>query len=368
MRLTLFLTHSLSLRTWYEQGTLDRELVIYRKLQDMGVHISIVSYGGRDELEFCSQVPDIRILCNWIGWSDKRYTHRLHQLHGLRLWGSDVFKTNQMIGADVAVRASKLWKKPLVVRMGYLWSYNANQAHPDKPRYLRRVDKIETLALEHAKQVIVTTEDIRGQILESMPHIGDKIQIIPNYVDTEVFRPIDGEKLYDLVYVGRIAKEKNLDALLGAVDRAGASILMIGEGDLSDELQAKWGDLDGRIQWKGKVSNTKLPEYINQAKVYVLSSFYEGHPKALIEAMACRMPIIGTRIRGIQQVIEHEVNGYLCETDEASLTEAIQTVLAQPELMDTMSKNAYDFAVEHYSLDRIAQKEFAMLRRVVTQS
>ncbi len=364
MRMTLFLTKSLTLHTWYEQGILERELAVYRSLQSLGVDITIVSYGGREEHEFAEQLQGMRLLTNWINWHDRRYEHRLHQLHGLHFWKTDVLKTNQMIGAEVAVRASRFWKTPLLLRMGYLWSYNAQQAHPDKPQYLKQVNQIETEAIEHASHIVVTTDDIRQRILERQPEVEPKITRIPNYVDTATFRPMEKEKVYDLVYVGRIAKEKNLQALLQAVDRAGVTIAMIGDGDVRESLQTEFQHMGKRVQWLGRIPNTQLPQYINRARIYILSSFYEGHPKALIEAMACGVPVIGTNIYGIQQVVQHEHNGYLSKTDTESLQHAIETLLDNPPLMQLLGENARRFVVEQYALDKIAQKEFDLLRQL----
>jgi glycosyltransferase involved in cell wall biosynthesis len=248
--------------------------------------------------------------------------------------------------------------------MGYLWSYNAKQAHPDKPKYLQQVEQIETEAIRHASHIVVTTEDIRQRIVDRQPQVADKITRIPNYVDTDVFRPMDEPKQYDLVYVGRIAKEKNLQALLQAVDRVGLTIAMIGDGDMRETLQQEFQHMGERVMWLGRIPNTELATYINRARAYVLSSFYEGHPKALIEAMACGVPVIGTNIYGIQQVIQHGENGYLCDTAADGLQSAIETVLANDAFMHTLAENARQYVVEHYALDKIAKVEYNILRQL----
>jgi glycosyltransferase involved in cell wall biosynthesis len=365
MRLTVFLTHSLSLRTWYEQGTFDRELAIYRKLQEKGVAISIVSYGGRDEYDFASEIPDMRILCNWVGWSDKRYTHRLHQLHGLRLWQSDVFKTNQLNGAQVAVRASRLWKRALVVRFGFLWSAFAEQNHAPESDWVQRIHRIQNEAFQHANRVVMTSPLMLDDVRKVAPTIEDKVTIIPNYVDTDLFRPIDQPKTYDLVFVGRVSEQKNLHNLLMAMRGTGYSLAIAGDGDLRESLQDEFTDLSEQVHWLGRVPHQELPKLINQGQAFILPSNYEGHPKSLIEAMACGVPVIGTRVRGIKQVLEHDVNGILSETDAQSLRQAIENTITNPDLMTKIGNNARQFALEHYSLDQIAQTEYDMLLRIV---
>ncbi len=365
MRLTLFLTHTLSLRTWHDMGTFDREVAIYRKLQNMGVSIDIVSYGGREEYEFRSQLPDMRILCNWIGWSSKRYTYRLHQLHGLRLWQSDLFKTNQLNGAQVAVRASRLWHRPMIARFGYLWSAFAEQTEAPESKELERIHRIQNEAFAYANRVVMTSPLMLDDVRQAMPTIDDKVTIIPNYVDTDLFRPHDVDKQYDLVFVGRVTAQKNLDNLLSALRNTNHTLAIVGDGDCYESLRQKFADIEDRVFWLGRVNHLDLPKVINQGRVFILPSDYEGHPKALIEAMACGMPVIGTRVRGIRQIIEHGQNGYLCETSIDSLFNAITEVLAKPELMLHLGQFARNFVVENYSLDMIVEMEYKLYQDVL---
>ena len=89
--------------------------------------------------------------------------------------------------------------------------------------------------------------------------------------------------------------------------------------DESKQLRERFGDLGGRIHWLGRINNEELPTYINSARAFVLCSLIEGHPRVMIEAMACGMPIIGTNVPGISNVLQHEVTGYLCDTDADSI-------------------------------------------------
>ena len=225
-------------------------------------------------------------------------------------------------------------------------------------------------ALATACHVITATHEIADDLIQKLPEAGDKMTIMPNHVDTDQFRPTARDKCYDLIYVGRFAKEKNHIALLEAVERIGLSIAMIGGAsgieagstdDESKQLRERFGDLGGRNHWLGRINNEELPTYINSARAFVLCSLIEGHPRVMIEAMACGMPIIGTNVPGIQDVLQHEVTGYLCDTDADSIGAAIETVLAQPDLMRKMGDNAQSFAVENFSLQMLAQREYELL-------
>ena len=123
--------------------------------------------------------------------------------------------------------------------------------------------------------------------------------------------------------------------------------------------------LDGRIHWLGRLKNEELPAIMNQSRAFVLCSFIEGQPRVLIEAMACGMPIIGSNVRGIRSVIQHNVTGYLCDTDTENIAAAIRTVLSKPELMRKLGANARQYALEHYALEQQVRREYELLCNVV---
>lgn len=374
LNLTLFLRHMGSLRTWEDSGVLSREMEMYRALQEHNVRVSIISHGGRDERAFRDQLPGMMILPNLMELPGPVYERRAHVIHARRLLQSDVLITADSTAIVSALRANWAWRIPLVYRMDYHWSALARANNPQATLMINNIIGLEKKGIAAAAQVMASAPEIAEYVVQQAPASAGKISILPNHVDTDIFRRIDAEKRYDLVYVGRLEAVKNLDALLSAVRRLGLSIALIGSGtarghgsfanDEADRLQAKYGDLDGRIHWLGRIRNDELPLYINQAKVFALCSFTEGHPRALIEAMACAMPVIGTRVPGIQSVLQHGVTGYLCDTDADSIAGAIKTVLAQPELMRRLGENARKFAVENYSLPMLAQREYELLAEV----
>ena len=86
-------------------------------------------------------------------------------------------------------------------------------------------------------------------------------------------------------------------------------------------------------------------------------SLFEGHPKALIEAMSCGLPVIGSNVPGIQDIIGHKKNGYLCETSVESIQSAIQFVLSNDTLKTNIAKNARQFVEDNYALPIIYDRE-----------
>ncbi len=98
--------------------------------------------------------------------------------------------------------------------------------------------------------------------------------------------------------------------------------------------------------------------------IFVLPSFYEGHPKALAEAMACELPVIGADSVGIREMIKHGETGYTCATDPDSIREAIRELIADPDLCTRLGRNARRYIQENYALDKIASLEATLLREV----
>ena len=119
------------------------------------------------------------------------------------------------------------------------------------------------------------------------------------------------------------------------------------------------------ITFAGNLDNLALPHLLNQARAFILPSFYEGHPKALLEAMSCGLVCIGTNVEGIREEIRHGESGYLCDTDPQSIAGAIETVLStEPEACSRIGEAARQHVVGNYSVERVLEMELDVLRSV----
>ncbi len=377
LHIGVLLTAGGNLRQWANSGTFDRQLSRYRELQNRGMRITIYSPGGRKELEFAPRLPGMRIIVNSLGLPERLYTRRIHQIHAASLLGIDILLTDDSGAMIEALSISWAWQIPLVCRNSYLLSKNTRRYHPDNPEFAKRVAGLERKMWNRASHIIAHTTDIAEYIIEQSPAAKHRLSIMPSFVDTDNFQPIPTGKQYDLIFVGRITAVKNLESLLKAVQRLGLTLAIIGSGTILGDgrtddmeqrrLQSIFGDLDGRVHWLGRVKNEDLPNYLNQARLFIICSFTEGIARSLVEAMACGLPCIGTDVPGTQTVLQHEVNGYLCNTDADSIADAIKTVLARPDLMATMGANARKYALENCSLTTIVQRKYDLLQDIARQ-
>lgn len=367
--LVLFFTRGVSLRTWSMVGMLEREIALYLFLLDRGFRVSFVTYGHESDMGFASRLGGIRILCNEHGLPLEQYERELFSLHSKALSGASIFKTNQTYGAEIALAAAKMFGKPLVARCGYLWSRNTAHEHGYDSPEACEARRVEDLVFGQADRVVVTTQSMKEEVTARIPEAIPKIRIIPNYVDTDVFRPFTAAREKNMIlFVGRIAEEKNLDSLLEALEPLDVKVMLIGEGRLRPRLQERFTFSDGRIVWEGNVPNSLLPRYLNRAALFVLPSLYEGHPKVLIEAMSCGVPVLGADSPGIRELIRHEDTGWLSKPDAASLRAAVRYLLGSPTLCENLGRRAREHTLEQFSLSKVANTEASMLREVAADA
>jgi glycosyltransferase involved in cell wall biosynthesis len=365
IKLVLFFTRGVSLRTWDRVGMFKREVALYRRLQGRGVQVAFVTYGDADDLRYADRIPGIRILCNRWGLSSRRYERWLTVLHGWHLWRSDVYKTNQANGADVALRAARRFDKPFIARCGYLWSRFAARQQAADSEAARHARTQEAQVFSVADRVVVTAEHMKQYIAEQYGLANSKVTVIPNYVLTDLFRP-DSDvtcKPSRICFVGRLDAQKNLFALLEAVRGLDVELEVIGDGSQREALERMARDKE--VNFLGNRPHAELPQHLNAAGIFILPSLYEGHPKTLLEAMACGRPVIGTDVPGVRELIRHRETGYLCGTSPEEIRAAIQDVLADANLRVRMGHNAREFVVKDFSLERVVEMELALLRELM---
>ena len=368
MHLLLFFTHDTSLRAWERSGMLEREVALYRKYIEKGMRVSFITYGRRDKQRYSKKLQGIDIHCNEFRLPLGLYTRLIPFLHGKVLRQSDVIKSNQTPGALAALAAARRYGKPMLARCGYMHSeFIANQHGADSPQARQALDDERKLFGE-ADAIEVTTPMMRDSIVERIPASAAKITVTPNYVDTETFAPRAAEKEFDLLFIGRLNPQKNLESLLDALRGLKLKSVIIGSGPLENVLKEKARAVDLDINWKGNLPNTELPEYLNRSKIFILPSHYEGHPKTLIEAMAAGAAVIGTNVPGIREVVRPGENGWLCEPNVESIRSAIESLAVDPEKRQQLGNNARSFILENYALDRIVSMEEQILTTMIHRS
>lgn len=365
--LALFFTRGVSLHQWQQIGMLRREVALYQRLVDDGHRVVFVTYGDRRDEAIAADLGGIRVCCNQRRLPPRLYEAALPWLHRGPLRGCNLFKTNQINGAMMAVRIARRWEKPLIARCGYMWSFNEKNKRGDQSVQYHRALAAERRAFGAATRVVVTTQRLSEEVSARLPEVRDRIRVIPNYVETDRFAPdpLPDEPKFDVLYVGRLVVEKNVDLLLDAVAPLGIRLAVVGNGPLAAALKNRPLNGDTKVAWLGNRSHTELPSLMNQARLFVLPSRFEGHPKALIEAMACGRPVVGTDVPGIGNLLRHEQTGLLCQPSVVGLRSAIQRMLGDAPLRERLGAAARAEAIARFSLDEVYAKELAVLGEAI---
>ncbi|SLM46418.1 Glycosyltransferase [Nitrospira japonica] len=361
--LVLYFTRGVSLQAWKDAGLLEREVSLYQSMRPHLQGVAFVTYGGESENSLGASVQGIRIVYNKWAVPKRWYGRLMSWVPPWRKKRNVIVKSNQIQGADVAQLAARRYGKPFIARCGYLPSNNAARIYGDHSSQARRARDLERTIFAGADRVVVTTPAIRETILKRYQISPDLVRVIPNYVDTTIFIPeANGGRVANrLMYVGRLDEEKNPLALIEAVRGLSVELLIIGNGSLGERLRREIERENLPVRLLGNIPNHRLPALLTTAAAFIMPSLIEGHPKALLEAMACGSPVIGTDVPGIREVIQHRSNGFLCGTSPVEIRSAIESVLGDRSLQCRMGNSAREYVVHSCSLDRIVEMELELL-------
>ena len=368
IKLLVFLTRGGSLELWARKGIIAREIQLYEEIQKFGISTTLLTYGNASEKKYAELNRELRVKFNSFNLPLRVYEKAIPLLQCNEILNAQVVKTNQMNGAVTALGAARLWRKPLIARCGYMWSLNlARSIGYESPEsvYAR---KVESKVFSQSSVNVLTTQEMVDDVKERILDPSDCV-VIPNFVDINRFKPDNAiRKDTDVLFVGRIIKEKNLVSLTKSFKGTKYTLKIIGDGDKSDLFDNDAHELGDRVNWVKYVEHALIANYMNQARIFVLPSLYEGHPKALLEAMASGMAVIGADSPGINNVIIHGETGWLCGTRPENFRQSINELLNKPELMSRLGENARQFVRANYSLSAIGRTEAELIRRVVEEN
>jgi glycosyltransferase involved in cell wall biosynthesis len=362
----LFFTYRVSLRMWTEQGIVGRETDVYRRLLPSLGRVAFVTYGAADAgLE--AGLGGIRVLPRPARVGMAVMSLVAPWLYRREIRAASVLKTNQASGAWTAVVAKWLFRKPLIVRCGYPWSFNYSR---ESPRWWRRVlvRLLERVAVRVADRVVVTSGATGEYLVREHRVDRARVRVVPNAIDVARFAP-DPAAVRDkgcVIFVGRLAADKNLAALVEAVARVpGARLRLVGDGPERAALEASARRAGAQVEFTGTVSNDAVPGLLNRAALFALPSRYEGQPKALLEAMACGLPVLGADVPGTRDAVRHGETGWLCAPEAESLERALRALLGDGALRERLGRQARAAVEREHSVEAVVQRELAVIREVV---
>lgn len=216
-------------------------------------------------------------------------------------------------------------------------------------------------------------EETRARFCPGMTS-GCDIQVIPNFVDTERFRPGLGKPQDgpSVVHVSNFRPVKRVPWLMRAFALATegkrATMTLVGDGPDQAECRrlATTLGVEDRVVFLGL--RDALPELLAPADVYANSSREESFGLSALEAMACGTPVVGTDAGGVREVVEHGVSGLLAAPEDLEGYAAnLRALLFGEADTEAMGRTAREQAVERFRIDRVIGRYESMYRGVLGQ-
>jgi N-acetyl-alpha-D-glucosaminyl L-malate synthase BshA len=238
--------------------------------------------------------------------------------------------------------------------------------------------EITRFSIEQSDAVTAVSEFLRAETIREFK-IERPIEVIHNFVDTELFRPQDdpctrkrlapsGERV--LMHVSNFRKVKNLPVILRVFAEVRRHVpcrlVLVGDGperESTERLAVELG-VANAVMFLG--DQEYIADVLPAADVFLLPSQHESFGLSALEAMSCGVPVVGSRIGGLPEVIVHEETGYLCDpTDVPCMAAIVLGLLGNEELRRTIGRAARERAAQHFNREKIVARYIASYDRLV---
>lgn len=311
----------------------------------------------------------------------------------------DLIHSHYWLSAEVARTLAPRWGVPRIQMFHTLGLVKREVMDEDIDGESDVRIAIERRAVRESAAVVAASEIEVGELLDLYDADRAKLHVIPCGVDPNIFRPIrqadareqlgrdQCERL--ILFVGRIEQIKGIDVLLRALGllffrhpelRNEVCLVVVGgaldPGDDAPETEkiqelrrlVHQHRMEANVSFVGSREQESLALYYAAADVCAVPSLTESFGLVALESMACGTPVVGTRVGGLQKLIEHGESGLLVPAgDYQALAEAIARVLTDPRLRMHLAHGARDRA-EHYTWKSVGDKIEALYAKVLADT
>lgn len=215
----------------------------------------------------------------------------------------------------------------------------------------------------HATAVRVINRHETPSFLKAAGVPREKLRYVhANYIDLNIFKPVTLEKKYDLIFIARLEKNKGIELFLEAVQKLKVkmphiTVLIIGDGALSDSAKQKvqTEKLRDSVIFHGWAEDAhEVAKLINESRLLVMCSYNEGGPRVILEAMACGVPVLATRVGIVPDIIPAECiidwsADDIAERAAALLRRGAPSPAERAELIKTASQFEKRAAIKRYA-------------------
>ena len=259
---------------------------------------------------------------------------------------------------------------PFIVTVHGLDVFSIDHMNGYTRQWLRRISQ---WVYRRASRVLCVSEKVRAQVVQGVSQV--RASVVYNGTDAKMFSPISIAVSPPIILsVGNLIPIKGHELLLQAFaglcsDFPDISCELVGEGPERSRLTAVAAKLNvaGRIQFLGRQSREQVADAMRRCAVFALPSRYEGLGCVYLEAMCAGKPVIACRGQGIEEIIEHGVNGWLVGTDDPDeLKDALFRLLQDAPLRRQIGEAAHGTIVQRFTLEHQADRLVQLYRECLT--
>jgi len=237
---------------------------------------------------------------------------------------------------------------------------------------------ITRFGIEQSDAVTAVSEYLKRRTIEEF-QVQREVTVVPNFVDCNLYERSTDKALREkfaspdegiLIHISNFRPIKRVEDVIEIFSlvrkKTKARLLMVGDGP--DRPKAEWlanthGIADD-VLFLGKQSN--MSQVLSIADILLLPSEMESFGLVALEAMACEVPVIATRVGGIPEVVREGIDGFLYNVgDVSSMAEGCLTILGDPQLRITMGEAGRDRAHREYCASKIVLQYENLYRRTI---
>ena len=295
----------------------------------------------------------------------------------------DIFQASEPTGSGIAGIILKLitGKKFLLHLQGDLFNLPRSQFSWLRVAISQLITRIVCKFADKVRCVSqsLMTEAKRADIPQR------KLVLVPSRCDVQRFNPqvwqnargevrrqlgVDNKKV--VMFIGTLSVHKGLSYLLKAMPQICSlypetAVVLVGSGPLMDELKSlalELGIADKTI-FCGRIPYEQIPAYLSAADIFAFPSIDEGLPRAVMEAMAMELPVVGTKVGGIPELVQNGQTGFLVDPcNPQQIADALNLLLQKPHLASEMGRSARNEIVSNYSFEEGIKRYISLIYEV----
>ena len=232
----------------------------------------------------------------------------------------------------------------------------------------RALGRLQSWVFEASDAVVVLSEYWREVVEHRAP--AEKVVVIPNAVSVEEYTPEFDADPPHVVFVSNHIRRKGLPEFVEAIRELSAdpdldfSVTICGSGPLSNLAETLADEYD-RVEYLGYVDEATKRRVLREGSIYVLPTFAEGLPIALLEAMAAGNALVSTDVGGIPDLIKAGSGRTVSPGDVDDLVAALEGLVQSPGRVRTMARTNHRLAAGQYSWDAATSRLTALYQTLL---